>query len=83
MGLEIVELLMSVEDSFKFTITDEEAENIATIGQLHDLVVSKVSPPMDEAVVWNRLKHLIVSQLAIAPEAVTRETRFIDDLGLG
>lgn len=31
-SLDMVELLMSLEDSFKMTIPDEDAENIKTVG---------------------------------------------------
>ncbi len=41
-SLGVVELLMALEDNFGVEIPDEEAENIATVGQAVDLVHSKI-----------------------------------------
>ncbi len=41
-SLGVVELLMALEDNFGVKIPDEEAENIATVGQAVDLVHSKI-----------------------------------------
>jgi acyl carrier protein len=44
MGLDAVELIMRVEEEFGIEITDGEAEQVATVGGLHKLVVSKIEP---------------------------------------
>lgn len=44
MGLDGVELLMAVEDRFGITIEDEQAGQVATAGDLHELVMSKLTP---------------------------------------
>lgn len=41
-SLGVVELLMALEDNFGVTIPDEEAENIATVGQAVDVVLEKL-----------------------------------------
>jgi acyl carrier protein len=43
MGLDAIELILRIEDEFAIEITDEEAEKIATVGNLHDLVISKLA----------------------------------------
>ena len=45
MGLDGVELLIAVEDRFGIAIGDEEAAQIATVGDLHELVLSRLAPP--------------------------------------
>jgi len=42
MGLDVVELILAVEDTFQIHIADEEAGNVSTVGDLHSLVVSKL-----------------------------------------
>lgn len=41
-SLGVVELLMALEDEFGVSIPDEEAENIGTVGQAVDVVISKL-----------------------------------------
>jgi len=41
-SLGVVELLMALEDEFGVSIPDEEAENIATVGQAVDIVIAKL-----------------------------------------
>ena len=41
-SLGVVELLMALEDGFGVKIADEEAEQIATVGQAIDIVESKL-----------------------------------------
>jgi acyl carrier protein len=43
MGLDVVELILAVEDGFQIHIEDEEAGRISTVGDLHDLVTSKLT----------------------------------------
>jgi acyl carrier protein len=43
LGLDSVELVLAVEDAFGIEVTDEEAGNVYTVGDLHNLVVSKLS----------------------------------------
>ncbi len=41
-SLGVVELLMALEDNFGVAIPDEEAEEIATVGQAIDVVMEKL-----------------------------------------
>ena len=42
-SLGVVELLMALEDEFGVSIPDEEAEDIATVGQAVDIVIAKLA----------------------------------------
>ena len=42
-SLGVVELLMALEDNFGVEIPDEEAENIATVGEAVDVVIKKLA----------------------------------------
>jgi len=41
-SLGVVELLMTLEDTFGIQIADEEAESIVTVGQAVDVVLQKL-----------------------------------------
>lgn len=43
MGLDSVELVMSVEDAFQISITEEDASKISTVGEFYDVVLSKLA----------------------------------------
>ena len=42
MGLDSVELIMTVEEAFGIEISDEEAQTICTVGDFHACVMSKL-----------------------------------------
>lgn len=42
MGLDTVELLMDVEETFDIEISDKEASEIETVGEFYDVVLTKL-----------------------------------------
>lgn len=83
MGLDSVELVMSVEEQFAIEIPDDIAETLGTVGRLHSFVISeleRVGNPRDAAVVFAELRELICDRLGIKPERVVPEARFVQDL---
>lgn len=41
-SLDVVEMLMSVEDKFEVSVSDEEAVNLKTVGDIVKLLESKI-----------------------------------------
>ena len=41
-SLDLVELVMDLEERFDISVPEEDLENVATVGQTVDLVMSKV-----------------------------------------
>jgi acyl carrier protein len=84
MGLDSVELVMSVEEHFGITIPDDDASTLTTVGKLHYWVVNQLQrlkrPEVDSTVVFQELRQLICDQLGIAPDRVIAEARFVQDL---
>lgn len=84
MGLDSVELVLTVEETFSIEIPDRVAEKLVTVGKLHEYVVFEIhrcerTGPSAEAV-FDTLREIICAQLAVPPERVTPEARFVEDL---
>ncbi len=88
MGLDTVELVMSVEEEFDIYIPPEAAEKITTVGDLRDFVVlaleqqgsvpGRVCPDS----VLRRLQGIFEKDHGLAPERVVPAARILADLGL-
>jgi acyl carrier protein len=87
MGLQLVQLVMAVEESFDIEIPDAEAEKLITVGSLHAFVLSELNrvgrPAMDPADVYSDLRKLICEHLGAKPETVLPDAQFVRDLGAG
>lgn len=84
MGLDTVELAIAVEEHFNIEINNEDAAKLRTCGALSDYIVQRLRVRGDvssEEEVWMQTKQIIVEQLGVKPEEVTREAEFIEDLG--
>jgi acyl carrier protein len=86
MGLDIVELVMALEEEFEIQIPDKDAETFALVGQMSDFVLHKLQErgeAIDADQVWIRFRSVVVEQLGVRPEQVTRQAHFVYDLGCG
>ena len=92
MGLDIVELVMTVEETFGIEIPDRDAERLRTVGDLYWYVrehgqgrpvLSAGSPEAAPAgELWERLLDIIERQTGLDRGQLTPAARFVDDLGL-
>lgn len=84
MGLDVVEIVMSVEEHFGIEIPDDIAGTLTTVGSLHSFVVAEISRQdrhaVDADAVFAQLREIICDQIGIEPERVVREARFVQDL---
>jgi acyl carrier protein len=83
MGLDTVELVMAIEVEFGIEIPNTAAPNLAVLGDLCDYIVLSLLPQGEqpnEQEVWQRLSEIVVEQLGVRPEQVTRTAHLIDDL---
>ena len=83
MGLDSVELVMATEEHFGIEIPDRIAEQLFTVGSLHEFVVlelQRIGKPTAADVVFAELRELICDQLGIKPDRVVPEARFVQDL---
>jgi acyl carrier protein len=85
MGLDTVELVIAVEETFVIEIPDAEAERLYAVGLLHSFIVSEMGrlgrPAVDPERIYATLRDLICKHLGVKPEAVVPEAEFVRDLG--
>lgn len=81
MGLESLELVVDIEDSFGIVISDGEAQAIRTAGQLRNLVLSRLSDSRacGSMIAFNRLRRGIQVAARVPRREVRPETR-LDEL---
>ena len=84
MGLDTVELVMAVEAEFQIKISDATAAKMRTPGDIQDYVVRTLGEQgktVDADLTWLRIQKIIVDQLGVKPERVTKTTLIIEELG--
>ncbi len=94
MGLEMAEVAMEVEDVFSIAVS-EGSPIMPRVGDLNSFILLQLSarnwdrkpgvpePKWTEAEVWKRLLEIICLTFPVPPESITKETRFVEDLGAG
>jgi hypothetical protein len=85
LGLDIVELVMTVEEKFGVHIPDQEALGATTPGKLTDLVFAKLTASgtpnrWTKDDVWIALREIIVEQTGVTD--FTKDSHFVDDMRL-
>ena len=64
---------------------DEQAATLETVGQMHRWICAQLRrldrPNREPTAVFYQLRRVICQQLGLAPDRVTPEARFVDDLG--
>ena len=86
MGLDFVELIISIEDAFDIAIEDEEASKVVTVDDCYKLILNSLNnseiKSLSDEQVWEAMKNIIVSELGVKPEEVIPSAKFIKDLGV-
>ena len=85
MGLDTIELVMTLEEEFQIAIPNEVASRIVTLGDLRDCVV-QILEARNEAVdsdkVWDRIKIIMRRDFGIAQKHLVPGAAIVADLGL-
>jgi hypothetical protein len=83
MGLDTVELVMIIEEEFGIEIPNADAPKLMVLGDTHDYVVRALrqrGDTTDEAQVWERLSAVVVKQLGVRSDEVTRTAHMVYNL---
>lgn len=86
MGLDGVELVLEIEESFETRIPDEVAEQIRTVRNLVDWLManghSMKANRMGRDQVLLEVRVIAADQMGIRLAEVGEESRFVEDLGM-
>ena len=87
MGLDIVEMVIEVETSFGITISDQDASQLRTVGDLYQYVAASVVPADEsakscEGALWERYLDVLEREIRVARSELRPEARFVQDLGM-
>jgi len=83
MGLDTVELVMAIEEVFSIEIPNADAARLGVLGDMQDYIVRALrqrGEKPDESQVWQRLTAVVVAQLGVRPQEVTRSAHIVKDL---
>jgi len=79
MGLDGIEIIMSVERLFDIKISDDEAEHCLSVGALIEVVWNRVDRTRwTEIQVKNRIRRIVADQLGHRIKDVRPESNFVD-----
>lgn len=82
MGLDAVELLITVEEAFGIRIEDGEASGVTTVGGLHSLVVGKLAGRAPRgcfsSAAFYALRRSLIGLFDVPRETVTLQQRMAD-----
>jgi hypothetical protein len=82
MGLDILELVMSIEAHFGVTIPDERAERITTVGELYGFLLGQAGrrtpTPCPTSRAFYRLRRTLMSELGVDRGRVRPDARLRD-----
>ncbi len=84
MGLDGVEIVLELEDTFAIKIPDEDAEAVKTVGDLVALVrdLAGLPPELDDAT-FDKIAAIIADQLHFPEGLIRPDSRLVEDLGIG
>lgn len=86
MGLDLVELTMSLEDHFGVDLPDQDLTHVRTVADVVRLIVTRqaaMGRVSDPASVLHDVRRITASELGLTLEEVHAESRYVEDLGCG
>jgi hypothetical protein len=85
LGLDSVELVFAIEAAFDVQVTDAEASQLRTLGDIHHLLVAKLTlagAAVDKRALWEQLCQVIVENQGISRDKLVATAEIRRDLGL-
>lgn len=81
MGLEAIEFIIRIEQTFGIQIEDSEAEKLRTLGDLEQLVIQKLEAEQRSSTgVFEAIVRVLVEEFDRESARLDRQTSFVNDL---
>lgn len=88
MGIDYTDTMLSIENVFGITISEDEAQKIETVGELFHFILNRLEAKNDPRTkerdtIWLLICQIIYYTLAISPKqlTITESTHFARDIG--
>ena len=75
-----VELIFEIEKEFQIEISDIEAEQISTVGDIYKIILRRTKVENDESGVYESLVELISKNTGIKAEVIKLNSYIVHDL---
>lgn len=82
MGLDVVELIMTIEEHYDLRISDDEARTMRTVGDLHGYILIHARPVPESRAVWEWLQIMLERDFGVPKERITPDASVVRDLGI-
>ena len=87
MGLDTVETVLWAEEEFAIDIPDADASVILTVGEfslyIHRRLVARDDlEATTEERIYEQIRNFLIEAFRVRPELITRQAKFVKDLGL-
>ena len=82
MGLDVVELVISIEQHFGISIPDADARSLRSVGDLHAYILAHAEPPPASEAAWEWLRDMIEAEFGVPRDRITPEAWVVRDLGI-
>ena len=77
MGLDFIELVVEIEDSFHVSFDDLDLEKAVTVGDLYSLLLQHIE---EDDYTCKKFQHIFVEKVGVNLEDVRFEKSITDDL---
>ena len=84
MGLDIVELILTIEEEFDIELPDAEMERAQTPRDIADYIYQKYQAydkNKTHQSILNKVIEISIEQLNLSPDKITPDSRYVQDLG--
>lgn len=82
MGLDSIEILMKVEETFAIRIPNEDSQKIRTVGDLHNIVWALLKGSVNRSEMEKEVNYTIADIGGLEIDIISPDKKITDGLGI-